>query len=277
MGQLDGKVAFITGAARGQGRSHAITLAEEGADIIALDICRQIDTVPYPMATPDDLEQTVKEVESLGRKIVAIQADVRDLKAVEAAVAEGVAALGRLDIVIGNAGIIGWPLEALETNDVSEVWRDGIDVMLTGVWNTLRATAPVMSDLGNGGSIVITSSSAGLKGALGANSAGGQAYTAAKHGVVGLMRTFANFLAKDNIRVNSVHPTGVRTPMVINEPMAHFLETYPDADGADLTNLLPVDLIEPRDVSNAILFLVSDQARYITGVTLPVDAGITMK
>ncbi len=271
MGKLDGKVAFITGAARGQGRSHAVRLAQEGADVIAVDLCAQIDTVAYPMATPEDLEQTVKEVEALDRRIVAVQADVRDLAAMEQVVADGVAQLGRLDIVLANAGIA--PMGAEE--DPARAWQDVIDVNLTGVWNTIRAAAPVMVEQGDGGSIVITSSTAGLKG-IGGDSGGGQGYTAAKHGVVGLMRTFANTLAQHRIRVNTVHPTGVNTPMVVNEVMQRWLAEDPTIAGA-MSNLLPVEMIESVDISNAILFLVSDDGRYVTGVTLPVDAGILAK
>ncbi|WP_040700207.1 mycofactocin-coupled SDR family oxidoreductase [Nocardia vinacea] len=275
MGKLDGKVAFITGAARGQGRSHAVRLAEEGADIIAVDICRDIESVPYPLATPDDLEQTAKAVQVLGRRVVSRQADVRNMGELQAAVRDGVAELGRLDIVLANAGIIGWPLDELDDGDPLVSWKDGIDVSLTGVYLTLRATVPVLIEQGDGGAIVLTSSSAGLKG-LGADSAGGHAYTAAKHAVVGLMRTYANSLAQHHIRVNTVHPTGVNTPMVMNDAMQKYLSEYPDS-ARDLTNLLPVQLIEPVDVSNAILYLVSEDARYVTGVTLPVDAGITAK
>jgi SDR family mycofactocin-dependent oxidoreductase len=271
MGKLDGKVAFITGAARGQGRSHAVRLAQEGADVIAVDLCAQIDTVPYAMATPEDLQQTVKEVEALDRRIVATQADVRDLAAMERAVADGVAELGRVDIVLANAGIA--PMGAEE--DPARAWQDVIDVNLTGVWNTIRAAAPVMVEQGDGGAIVITSSTAGLKG-IGGDSGGGQGYTAAKHGVVGLMRTFANTLAQHSIRVNTVHPTGVNTPMVVNEVMQQWLSEDPSIAGA-MSNLLPVEMIESVDISNAILFLVSDDGRYVTGVTLPVDAGILAK
>jgi SDR family mycofactocin-dependent oxidoreductase len=271
VGKLEGKVAFITGAARGQGRSHAVRLAQEGADVIAVDLCGQIDTVPYPMATPEDLQQTVKEVEALDRRIVATQADVRDLSAMRDVVREGVAQLGRLDIVLANAGIA--PMG--DDTDPERAFRDVVEVNLTGVWNTVRAAAPVLVEQGNGGAIVLTSSTAGLKG-IGGGSPGGEGYTAAKHGVVGLMRTFATTLAPHRIRVNSVHPTGVNTPMIVNDFMAQWLAEAGDVQGA-LTNLLPVELVEPVDISNAIVFLVSDDARYVTGVTLPVDAGFTVK
>ncbi|MGY1590702.1 mycofactocin-coupled SDR family oxidoreductase [Geodermatophilus sp. SYSU D00708] len=273
MGKLDGKVAFITGAARGQGRSHAVRLAQEGADVIAVDLCRQIDTVPYPMATPEDLDRTVAEVEALDRRIVARQADVRSLAAMEDAVRAGVAELGRLDIVLANAGIA--PMG--DEDEAARAWQDVIDVNLTGVWNTLRATAPVLVEQGQGGAIVLTSSTAGLKG-IGGDAGGAQGYAAAKHGVVGLMRVFANTLGPHGIRVNSVHPTGVKTPMIINDFMQRWLSERPTpAQAAGLSNLLPVDAIEPVDVSNAIVWLVSDDARYVTGVTLPVDAGFTVR
>jgi SDR family mycofactocin-dependent oxidoreductase len=272
MGKLEGKVAFITGAARGQGRSHAVRLAQEGADVIAVDLCAQIDTVPYPMATPEDLQQTVKEVEALDRRIVATQADVRDLGALQQVVRDGVAQLGRLDIVLANAGIA--PMG--DESDPGRAFRDVVDVNLTGVWNTVRAAAPVLVEQGQGGAIVLTSSTAGLKG-IGGGSAGGEGYTAAKHGVVGLMRTFATTLAPHRIRVNSVHPTGVNTPMIVNDFMQQWLAEAGEGVGDALTNLLPVELVESVDVSNAIVFLVSDDARYVTGVTLPVDAGYTAK
>ena len=270
MGKLDGKVAFITGAARGQGRSHAIRLAEEGADIIAVDVCAQIDSVPYPMATPDDLADTVKQVEGLGRRIVAREADVRDAAALRSALADGVAELGQVEIVLANAGIAPMSLDPRP-----QEWQDVIDVNLTGVYNTVEATRPGMVERGAGGAIVLTSSTAGING-IGGDAPGGLGYTAAKHGIVGLMRSYANILAPHRIRVNSVHPTGVRTPMVVNENMEKFLSADP-AMGSAMANALPVDMVEPLDISNAIAWLVSDDARYVTGVTLPVDAGYTNK
>ncbi len=269
-GQLEGKVAFITGAARGQGRSHAIRLAREGADIIAVDICAQIDSVPYPMSTPDDLAETVRQVEALDRRIQASQADVRDRAAVQAAFDAGVAALGPVDIVLANAGI--FPLSAAP--DAQE-WQDVIDVNLTGVYNTVETAIPSMVDRGQGGAIVLTSSTAGLNG-IGGSTPGGLGYTAAKHGVVGLMRSYANYLAPHSIRVNTVHPTGVNTPMVVNDAIQAVMQADPSM-GAAMANALPVDMVEPVDISNAILWLVSDAARYVTGVTLPVDAGFTNK
>lgn len=270
MGKLDGRVAFITGAARGQGRSHAIRLAEEGADIIAVDVCAQIDSVPYPMATSDDLADTVKQVEALDRRIVAREADVRDAEALRSALAAGVAELGQVEIVLANAGIAPMSLHPRP-----QEWQDVLDVNLTGVYNTVEAARPGMVERGAGGAIVLTSSTAGING-IGGDAPGGLGYTAAKHGIVGLMRSYANILAPHRIRVNTVHPTGVRTPMVVNENMEKFLAADP-AMGSAMANALPVDMVEAVDISNAIAWLVSDDARYVTGVTVPVDAGFTNK
>ena len=270
-GRLDGKVAFITGAARGQGRSHAVRLAQEGCEIIGLDLCRQIDSVVYPMATPEDLAETVRLVEEQDHRMVAEQADVRDLDQLTAVLEKGLGQFGRLDIVLANAGIA--PMLG-EPRMGTQAWLDAIDVMLTGVYYTLRATTPVMIEGGRGGSIVITSSTAGLKGFfVGEITAGLMGYTAAKHGVVGLMRAYANALAPHNIRVNTVHPTGVATPMIVNEPLGQYAAEHPEV-AAVFQNPLPVELIDAIDVSNAIVWLCSDEARYVTGVTLPVDAGM---
>jgi SDR family mycofactocin-dependent oxidoreductase len=276
MGRVEGKVAFITGAARGQGRSHALRLAEEGADIIAVDLCAQVSTVPYEMATPEDLAETVRQVEALDRRIVAAQADVRDSTALQAAVDDGVAQLGGLDIVSANAGIAS----VGTAGDLSEqAWQDMIDVNLTGVWRTCKAAIPHLLAGNAGGAIVITSSVAGLKGL-----ANIVHYASAKHGVVGLMRTLANELAPHQVRVNSIHPTQVDTDMIMNEAtMGLFLPdlTHPTredfAPASQAINALPIPWVEARDISNALLFLASDEARYITGVTLPVDAGALIK
>ena len=269
-------MAFITGAARGQGRSHAVRLAEEGADIIAVDLCGQVDSVPYAMSTPEDLAQTVKEVEALDRRIVAVEADVRDYAALEGAVELGVAELGRLDIVSANAGIFSTG-RAQELTEQS--WQDTIEVNLTGVWHTCKAAIPHLIGGGRGGSIVITSSAAGLRAVRNAAH-----YTAAKHGVVGLMRTLANELASQSIRVNSIHPTTVNTAMIRNDATYRLFRPdleQPTLDDAGDTflkiNALPIRWVEPIDISNALLFLASDEARYITGVTLPVDAGVLIK
>src|ERR1700733_3583481 len=268
--KLENRVAFITGAARGQGRSHAVRLAAEGADIIAVDICAQIGSVPYPLATPQDLAQTVHDVEALGRRIVARRADVRDEAELQAAYDAGAAELGAADIVVANAGIAPMALD-----EKHEAWRDVIDVNLTGVFNTVEVAIGSMVKRGSGGSIILVGSTPALTG-IGGPSRAGLGYTAAKHGVVGLMRAYANNLAPHSIRVNSVHPTGVRTPMVINDAMAAFLAQDPSLSNA-VANALPVDMVEPVDISNAIVWLVSDDARYVTGVTLPVDAGFTNK
>ena len=270
MGRLSGKVAFITGAARGQGRSHAVRLAEEGADIIAIDLCEQVATVEYSMSSKQDLEETQKMVETLGRRIVASVADVRDFDAVKEAVDHGVSELDRLDYVVANAGIM--PTTGSLAREM-QAWTDSIDIMLSGVFYTLQATVPHIIAGGDGGSIVITSSTSGLQGVCydwEKISPGQVGYGAAKHGVVGLMRNYAKALGEHRIRVNSVHPMGVRTPMVVNEFFADVLDAAPPGW---MANAMQLDLVEPLDISNAIVWLCSDEARYVTGVTLPVDAG----
>jgi len=277
MGRVEGKVAFITGAARGQGRSHAIRLAEEGADIIALDVCEDTPGAPYAGATEEDLAETVRQVEALDRRIVAEKADVRNFDQVKAVVDKGVAELGRLDIVSANAGI---STAMAHSEDLSEeIWNDMIDVNLSGVWRTCKAAIPHIKAGGNGGSIVITSSDAGLFAYENISH-----YVSAKHGVVGLMRTLALELAPDMIRVNSIHPTTVNTPMVTNE--ATYKLFRPDLENptvedfkqaAVVMNALPIPWVEPVDISNAVLFFASEEARYITGVPLPVDAGAAVK
>lgn len=278
MGRLDGKVAFVTGAARGQGRSHALRMAEEGADIIAVDVVKQLPTVEYPMSTPEDLVETVRLVESLDRRIFAREADVRDYGALKSALDEGVAELGRLDIVSANAGIFSQG-RADELSD--ESWDEMIGVNLTGVWHTAKAAIPHLKAGGNGGSIILTSSTAGIKGFE--NFAH---YVSAKHGVVGLMRTLALELAPDMIRVNSVHPTGVDTPMIQNDMLYELFapDLEPDqrtrealGERFQALNALPIPWVEPVDISNAVLWLASDESRYVTGVMLPVDAGSTTK
>ncbi|MCV7001737.1 mycofactocin-coupled SDR family oxidoreductase [Mycolicibacterium alvei] len=268
---LAGKVAFITGAARGQGRAEALRLAADGADIIAIDLCEQIESVPYPLATPDDLAATVKLVEEAGGRIVAAQADVRDERALQAALQTGVDRFGRLDIVVANAGIA--PMQS-----GPDGWRDVVDVNLTGVHHTVEAAIPIMVAQGDGGSIVLISSAAGLIG-VGGGDRGSLGYTAAKHGVVGLMRAYANFLAPHSIRVNTIHPTGVDTPMINNEFTRGWLKHIAEELNAptDFANALPVQVVQAEDIANAVAWLVSDQARYVTGVTLPVDAGIVNK
>jgi (+)-trans-carveol dehydrogenase/(-)-trans-carveol dehydrogenase len=277
MGRLNGKVAFISGVARGQGRRHAIRMAEEGADIIGFDILEPIPGSTSDGATEADMAETVKAVEALDRRIIAKKADVRNFEQVKAVADEGFAEFGRLDIVLGNAGISSSPSAAELISD--EAFTDMVDINLTGVWRTVKAAIPHMRAAGNGGSIVLTSSVAGLMAY--ANIAH---YVSAKHGVVGLMRTLALELGPEMIRVNSVHPTTVDTPMVMNQ--ATFSLFRPDlekatkedfAAAATQMNLIPVPWLEDFDISNAIIFLCSDEARYITGVTLPVDAGVMVK
>ncbi|WP_028921810.1 mycofactocin-coupled SDR family oxidoreductase [Pseudonocardia acaciae] len=272
MGRVEGKVALITGAARGQGRSHAVRLAEEGADIVAVDICADLPSVRYRGATEEDLATTVGLVKDRDRRIVAHRADVRDSSALRAIVDEAVAEFGHVDIVCANAGILGFG-RSWELSD--EAWREMIDVNLTGVWRTAKAAIPHMIEHGTGGSIILTSSVAGLGGV--ANLAH---YASAKHGLVGLMRTLAVELAPHSIRVNSVHPTTVDTPMVNNDVVPGLFlpgvenPTMRDAEPIMKSiNALPVPYLEAAEVSNAVLWLASDEARYVTGVTLPVDAG----
>jgi (+)-trans-carveol dehydrogenase len=276
MGRVEGKVAFVTGAARGQGRSHALRLAEEGADIIAVDICEQIETVPYDLASSGDLEETAKEVEALDRRIVTRQADVRDASALRAAVAEGESELGPVDILVANAGIF-----STESSDTmgSQTWQDMIDTNLTGVWNACQAVLPGMKERGAGGSLVLTSSTAGIKGFPTLAH-----YTAAKHGVVGLMKALAGEFGAYGIRVNTVHPTSVDTDMIQNDAIYHLFRPDLENPGKDdfgevfkSLHLLPQKWVDPRDISNAVLFLASDEGRYITGQQLKVDLGYCEK
>jgi (+)-trans-carveol dehydrogenase len=273
--RFEGTVAFVSGAARGQGRSHALRLAREGADIIAVDLCGQLDTVPYPLATRADLEGLEKEVEALDRRIVTTVADVRDGDAIRAAVDDGVATLGRLDSVFANAGIADF---APATELTGDAWRTMIDVNLTGVWNTCQAALPHLLR-GGGGSIVITSSIFGLKG-MGAITH----YATAKHGVVGMMRSLANELGPQGIRVNTVNPTMANTDMIQNDAIRGlFLPDSPTLDqdefaaASQALHVLPIPWVEAEDITAAALFLASPEARYITGVTLPVDAGALIK
>ncbi|OBI56489.1 mycofactocin-coupled SDR family oxidoreductase [Mycobacterium sp. E796] len=276
-GRVEGKVAFITGAARGQGRSHAVRLAQEGADIIAVDVCGPIENLAYPHSTPEDLAETADLVKGHNRRIVTAQVDVRDYDALKAAVDGGVEQLGRLDIVVANAGIgtFGNKLHKIREN----VWQDMIDVNLSGVWHTVKAGVPHIIAGERGGSIVLT-------GSVGSHKA--MAYTghyiAAKHGVIGLMRAFAVELGQHMIRVNSVHPSQVNTPMTMND--VTFRLFRPDLENpgpedfapfSQMTHTLPVPWVEAADISNAVLFLASDESRYVTGVSLPVDAGALLK
>lgn len=277
-GRVEGKVAFITGAARGQGRAHAVRLAEEGADIIAVDICGAVSSnTQIEPATSDDLAETADLVKQLNRRIVTAEVDVRDFDALEAAVNSGVEQLGRLDIVCANAGI-GNGGQTLDRTSEAD-WTDMIDVNLSGVWKTVKAAVPHIISQGQGGSIILTSSVGGLK----AYPHTGH-YIAAKHGVVGLMRTFAVELGAHSIRVNSVHPTNVNTPLFMNEGTMKLFR--PDlgnpgpedlAVAAKFMHVLPVGWVEPVDISNAVLFLASDESRYVTGLTMTIDAGSMLK
>lgn len=275
MNRLAGKVALISGGARGQGRAEAIRFAEEGADIVTFDACQDIDTIRYPGASVADLEETVRLVEKTGRRIFAQRADVRSYEQVKAVVDEGVDALGGLDIVVANAGVVNYGA----VDQITEhEWDTVINIDLTGVWKTVKASVPHLKARG-AGSIILISSGAGLVGY--ANLAH---YTSAKHGLVGLMRSLANELGGNNIRANTIHPTQVDTPMIMNE--ATYAIFRPDLDQPDqesmrevssTMNLLPVPWVEPDDIANAALFLASDEARYVTGLTMTVDAGICVK
>jgi SDR family mycofactocin-dependent oxidoreductase len=273
-GQFEGKVAFITGAARGQGRSHAVRFAEEGADIVAVDICDQIDTVGYPMATREDLDETINLVEKTGRRIVAEQGDVRDFDRLKAVVANGVDEFGRVDFVLANAGI--GPVGERAQEMASFV--DAVDVMLAGVYYTIEAALPAMLDHGEGGAIVITSSGAGLKSispAFSTMNRGLAGYQAAKHGVVGLMRYYATSLGEKNIRVNTVHPGVVDTPMI--GPFKEFFGQQPPEVSSRIGHLLPRRHLEPADITEAMVYLCGRSGRGITGITLPVDSGYSAK
>jgi SDR family mycofactocin-dependent oxidoreductase len=263
------RVAVVTGAARGQGRSHAVALAAEGIDIIAIDLCADIASIPYPLATKDDLAETADLVREAGARVRTVVADVRDLNELQAGIDLATEELGDIEVMIANAGVVGMGLtDAFD----EQVFIDIVDVNLRGVWNTIAATAPSMIRKGSGGSMVLISSMQGLVGRGGDGSSATFAYAASKHGVVGLMRSAAYAYAPHSIRVNSVHPTGVATPMIFNEHTARLFEANPDGN-AMTGNLLPVPFVEPADITNAVLFLVSEGARYLTGVTLPVDAG----
>jgi SDR family mycofactocin-dependent oxidoreductase len=275
MGRMEGKVAFITGAARGQGRSHAVRLAEEGADIIATDLCGQMDTVEYPMGTAEELAETAALVEALDRRVVTGKADVRSQEELQAVVDKGVAELGRLDVVCANAGIstqgVSWELTEQE-------WEETIQANLTGVWRTIKATVPFLIEQDEGGSIVITGSTASIEGFGGVLH-----YTASKHGVLGLMKALVNEVSQYRIRANLVVPTSTNTTMIQNEGMRELFGVSPDAPIEEFAaafqtmHTLPVPWMEPVDISNAVLWLASDEARYVTGTVLQVDAGFLTK
>jgi len=267
-GRVAGKVALVTGAARGQGRSHALRLAAEGADIVAVDVCAPIDHLDYAVATAEDLATTARLVEESGARVVTAAVDVRDAAGLAGAVAEGAAALGGLDIAVANAGVCS----IQRWDEVTpELWDTVIGINLTGVWNTCTAAIPHLLARG-GGSMVLISSTAGLKGQPFLTP-----YVASKHGLVGIMRSLANELASKHVRVNSLHPTGVDTPMLMGMTgLTERIEASPDV-GSLFLNSLPVDLVRAEDISNAVLFLASDEARYVTGLTMTVDAGASAR
>jgi SDR family mycofactocin-dependent oxidoreductase len=267
MSRVEGKVAFITGAARGQGRAHAVRLAEEGADIIAIDICREVAPAPYPPATPDDLDETVRLVEKLERTIIAMQVDVRDSDGLTEVCELGARELGGIDIVVANAGINSWN-RFWEMPD--EQWQTLVDVNLTGAWKTMKAAAPIMIDQGRGGSIVLVSSVSGLK------SLPAQAhYAASKHALVGLCKTAAIELGPYNIRVNTVHPWGVDTPMGHDETIRTLFEQFPTYAASFASILAEPAVASPRDIADAVLWLASDESRIVTGAQIPLDMGAT--
>ncbi|NIL85855.1 putative NAD-dependent oxidoreductase [Rhodococcus fascians] len=264
--KLENKVAFITGAARGQGRAHAIKFAEAGADVILVDVSARATDTDYPAATVEELNETVAAVESLGRRAVYSVADVRDLEALEALVSDGVSEFGRLDVVVANAGVVSWG-RFWEMSP--QRWRDMIDINLTGVFNTMRAAVPAMIEADNGGSIIATSSTAGIKSLPGQSH-----YSAAKAGVVGLVKSAAIELAPYRIRVNSIHPWGVRTAMgSMGQDAQKTFEDNPSYQAAMGQYWFHPPISEPEDIANAALFLACDDSRTITGIQLPIDHG----
>jgi SDR family mycofactocin-dependent oxidoreductase len=280
MGRVQGKVAFITGAARGQGRSHAVRLAEEGADIIAVDLCHDIDTIGYSLATPDDLKETARLVEAQDRRIVAVEADVRERAQLQAAIERGIAELGKVDIVVAQAGIAG-----MKGDPPLQAWTDVIDTNLLGVINAVHAALP---HLQAGASIVATGSTAAYMNALPMQQVGtdpgGVSYMVAKRMLSQYMHDLARELAPRQIRANVIHPTNVNTDMLQSDPMYRSFRpdlehpTKEDATPAFyVQQAMPVPWIEPVDISNAVLFLASDEARYVTGMQLRVDAGGYLK
>jgi SDR family mycofactocin-dependent oxidoreductase len=270
VGNLDGHVALITGAARGMGRAHAVKLASEGADIIAVDVCAEFPSTDYPGSTPDDLAETGRLVERQGRRILVGQVDVRDFEAMRAVVAEGVREFGRLDIVLANAGII----RVTDDDDRQQTFRDIVEVNLIGAWNTVDAAIPALIAGGRGGSIVLTSSTQGIK-ALGTERAGPQAYAASKRGLVALMQGWATSLAPHSIRVNTIHPSGVATDMILNEATMALVEAN-DPWIVAQQNALPIPLLQPENIAEAVAWLVSDAGKFITGTSWPLDAGFLL-
>ncbi|MEV0766714.1 mycofactocin-coupled SDR family oxidoreductase [Nocardia salmonicida] len=278
MGKLDDRVVFITGAARGQGRSHAVRCAEEGADIVGIDICENVDGVPYNLGTAEDLEETSRLVEKAGRKMLASKADIRDLAALQAAFDAGIEQFGHIDTVLANAGVL---LNNTKERDAAEAFRVGIDILLVGQWNTIRVALPHLIERGKqghrDGNIVVTSSMAAMLG-LGDGSGGGDAYGMAKLALTGMVRQYANYLAQFHVRVHGVAPTNCATPMVTDNPeLFNVLGAHPNLANAMQTLLPEMPMIEPRDVSEAILFLISESGRSFTGSTLNVDAGMATR
>ncbi|RHW26271.1 NAD(P)-dependent oxidoreductase [Nocardioides immobilis] len=276
MSGLESKVAFVTGAAHGQGRSHAVGLAKQGVDIIAVDVCGQIPLVPYALGTKEELDETVALVQEAGRQAIGIVADVRDGAAISAAAVAGEEHFGRIDIVVANAGV---NLDGAPAQDIpDEAWQLMLDINLTGVWHTARSTVPALLRAG-GGSIIMTSSVAALR-----PYSGIAHYNAAKAGVVALMQTMALELAPHGVRVNTLNPSAVETPMIMNEAlMRNFVPESPQptheefASRAQLINAMPIPWVQPIDITNAVIWLASDEARYVTGVALPIDAGARIK
>jgi SDR family mycofactocin-dependent oxidoreductase len=275
-GSLDGRVAFVTGAARGQGRAHAARLAADGADVIAIDICRPIsDTITYPAPTSEDLAETVRLVEAQGRKVLAREVDIRDLAALQQVVADGIEQFGRLDVVVANAGVLSWG-RMFEMSE--EQWDTVIDVNLNGTWRTIRAAVPAMIEAGNGGSIVIVSSSAGTKA-----TPGNGHYSASKHGLVAITNALAIEVGEFGIRVNSIHPYSIDTPMVEPEAMMEIFGKYP----AFLHSFKPMpyhpvnhdgkkglkEFMTPEEVSDVVAWLASDGSATISGSQIAVDRG----
>lgn len=274
MSSLDRRVVFITGAARGQGRSHAVMCAEQGANIVGIDICEDLDVVPYKLGTFEELEETARLVEKTGQEMLFEKADVRDLAALQRVFDAGVARFGHIDTVIANAGIV---LTNVDERDASEALRLGLDVMLIGVWNAFQVAIPHMKERGEGGNLIATSSMIALLD-LTDGRGGTDAYLMSKVAIVGLVRAYAAMLAADRIRVNAVAPTNCATPMILENPaLFRAIEENPRIVNAVQTALPDIPLIEPRDVSNAILFLISDAGRSFTGSLLKVDAGMDVR
>lgn len=274
MAALDGRVVFVTGAARGQGRSHAVMCAEEGANIVGVDICEDLDVVPYRLGTFEELEETARLVEKTGQQMHFQKADVRDKAALQAAFDAGVQQFGHIDTVIANAGVI---LTNPDEVDASEALRVGIDIMQIGVWNTFQVAIPHLRERGEGGNLVATSSMAALLDMTDGRG-GSDAYNMAKLAITGLVRAYANLLAPERIRVNAVAPTNCATPMVTENPaLFKVIEQTPHLVNAMQTALPDLPMIEPKDVSNAILFLISDLGRSFTGSVLKVDAGMDIR